>query len=263
MIRKIIILFIWGIGFAFPLAAQELYVYTDPASNVPTNAVGLRLTHELMPGTDLNNRTVGELMFGLHKNLMFRVQGSFADRSGRYKAESVGAYAKYRFLSVDNAQSHFRVAAFGKVSHSGTNRITEELDLGGTHSGWQSGMVFTQLLHKLAVSGTLTYGRSAGHNRETAAWGYSFSSGYLLLPFVYKNYKQPNFNLYFEMLGQTNTETGRSYLDLAPAVQLILNSKTRIDLGYRFEVAGNMASRLAGNIWMARVEFNFFNALAK
>jgi len=91
--------------------------------------------------------------------------------------------------------------------------------------------------------------------------GYSLSSGYLLLPFVYKDYNQPNFNLYFEVLGKTNPANGRSYVDFAPAVQLILNSRTRIDLGYKFEVAGNMENRYTRNMYLARVEFNLFNVL--
>ncbi|MCY1534873.1 hypothetical protein D9M68_702570 [compost metagenome] len=234
-----------------------------------------------MPGSPRNNRTVGEVMFGLHKNFMFHVQGSFSDFGGKYEGESLGLYAKYRFLSADNEHSHFRGAAFGRISGSKPNRVTEDLNLEGDNSGWQSGVVFTQLLHKLALSATVAYGGSLGHglrgghfhgtpaivpattsgNHQT--WSYSLSSGYLWFPVVYRNYKQPNFNLYFEALGQQNSLTGRAYLDLAPALQLILNSKTRIDLGYRFEVAGNMLNRHINDMVLTRVEFNFFNALTK
>jgi hypothetical protein len=76
---------------------------------------------------------------------------------------------------------------------------------------------------------------------------------------IYKDYNQPNLNLYVELLGQTNPSNGRSYLDLAPAVQVVLNSRTRIDLGYRFQAAGNIANRYTKNMYLARVEFNFFN----
>jgi len=65
------------------------------------------------------------------------------------------------------------------------------------------------------------------------------------------------------VLGKTNPVNGRSYVDFAPALQLILNSKTRIDVGYRFQAAGNMESRYLKNMYLARVEFNFFNALSK
>lgn len=260
--------------------AQELYVYTEPASNMPTNAIGLRLTQEVMPGAVNNSRSIAEFMLGLHRNLMFHVQGTFSDFTGKYQGESLGMYAKYRFLSLDGTQRHFRAAAYGRVSTSKANRLTEDLNLEGDNSGWQGGFVFTQLLHKLALSATLGYGSSFGHGgagghshgapgvvqpmqQNHRAWNYSLSSGYLLLPFVYKDYKQPNFNFYFEALGQTNPETGKGYLDLAPALQLILNSKTRIDLGYRFQVAGTMSSRHIDDMILARIEFNFFNALAR
>jgi hypothetical protein len=92
-------------------------------------------------------------------------------------------------------------------------------------------------------------------------FNYSLSSGYLVLPIIYKNYNQPNFNLYFEVLGKINPANGNSYLDLAPAVQVILNSRTRIDLGYRFQATGNMPNRYLKNMYLARVEFNFFNVI--
>ena len=57
-------------------------------------------------------------------------------------------------------------------------------------SGWQSGVVFTQLLHKLAISGSASYLHAldnrggyqlpAGNAKD--AIGYTLSAGYLLLP---------------------------------------------------------------------------------
>jgi len=141
--------------------------------------------------------------------------------------------------------------------------------LEGDNSGVQGGLIFTQLLHKLALSATLGYAHAfkdydkqvIGMPRPNNMISYSLSSGYLVLPFVYKNYKDPNFNVYFEMLGKTDPSTGQSYLDLAPAVQVVLNSKTRIDLGYRFQATGNIANRYTKNMYLLRAEFNFFNAL--
>lgn len=161
------------------------------------------------------------------------------------------------------------MALFGRVSKSNRPTYTEDINLEGDNSGVQGGLIFTQLLHKLALSGTLSYAKAfrdsdrqlAGMPEPDQMLGYSLSSGYLLLPFVYKDYNQPNLNLYFEVLGKTNPVSGRSYLDLAPAVQVVLNSRTRIDLGYRFEVAGNLPGRYTRNMYLARVEFNFFNVL--
>jgi hypothetical protein len=251
--------------------AQELYVFTEPASNMPTNAVGLRLTNEGFFSPKFNSRTIGELMVGVNKDLMFHIQGFWSDMDGRYRVEGGSLYLKYRFLSLDDANKHFRGAVYGRLSSSKRPLYTQDINLEGDNSGWQGGVIFTQLIHKLALSSTLGYSKTfkesdkqrIGTNEPSDMINYSLSSGYLLLPFVYKNYNQPNFNLYVEALGKTSPETGNSYLDLAPAIQLVLNSKTRIDLGYRFQVAGNIDNRYLKNMYLARVEFNFFNALSK
>lgn len=265
--------------------AQELYVFTEPASNMSTKSIALRLTNEGSFNPKFSSRTIGEAMIGINKNIMFHVQGFMSDLDGSYKLEGTSVYTKYRFLSIDNKQSHFRAAAFGRVSTSNRPSIVEDINLEGDNSGWQGGFVFTQLLHKLALSATLGYNQTfkkefdgvfndfpgsgvpfdntRDKNDNLNSLNYSLSSGYLLLPFIYKNYNQPNFNLYFEVLGKTNPVNGRSYVDFAPAVQLILNSKTRIDVGYRFQVAGSMANRYQKNTYLVRAEVNFFNALSK
>ena len=251
------------------LFAQELYVFTEPASNMPAKSLAIRFTNEGMFRNGLQTRTIPELMVGLNKNIMFHIQGFSSNMDGKYKVEGASLYAKYRFLSVDGEQSHIRAALYGRISSSNRSTFTEDINLEGDVAGWQGGAVFTQLLHKLALSATLGYSKSFSRDDKQVInspvpnemLNYSLSSGYLLLPFVYKNYKQPNFNLYVELLGKTNPANGHSYLDFAPAVQLIINSKTRIDLGYRFQAAGDMDNRYLKDMYLARVEFNFFNVL--
>lgn len=250
--------------------SQELYIFTEPASNMPTKSIGVRLTNEGMfnnPG--FMSRTIPEVMFGFNKNLMAHAQAFLSDMDGKYRLEGGSLYAKYRFISIDETQSHFRAAAFGRISTSKRPTYTRDINLEGDNSGVQGGFVFTQLLHKLALSATIGYAHAfkdidkqiSGMPGPKNMLSYSLSSGYLVLPFVYKNYKEPNFNIYFEMLGKTDPGTGQSYLDLAPAVQVILNSTTRIDLGYRFQAAGNIADRYTKNMYLVRAEFNFFNIL--
>ena len=249
--------------------AQELYVFSEPASNMPSKAIGIRLTNEGMSQSGFVNRTIPEVMIGFNKNLMAHAQGFFSDMDGRYRLEGGSLYAKYRFLSIDNQKSHFRGAAFARLSTSKRPTYTQDINLEGDNSGYQGGVVFTQLLHKLALSGSLSYMQAfkdddkqlVGRYRPEQMLGYSLSSGYLLLPFVYKNYNQPNFNLYFEVLGKTNPANGRSYVDFAPSVQLVLNSRTRIDAGFRFEVAGNVKDRYTRNMYLVRLELNLFNVL--
>jgi len=249
--------------------AQELYVFSEPASNMAAKSIGIRVTNEGIFNAGAMNRTIPELMLSFNKNLMTHVQGFFSDMDGKYRLEGGSLYAKYRFMSVDGTQSHLRAAAFGRISTSKRPVYTEDINLEGDNSGLQGGIVVTKLLHKLALSGTVAYNKAfVSANRKMAGMpqadqliSYSLSSGYLVLPIVYKNYNQPNFNVYFEMLGKTNPENGNTYLDFAPAVQAIINSRTRIDLGYRFQVAGDIPGRYNKNMYLIRAEFNFFNVL--
>jgi hypothetical protein len=270
MMKKLIF-FAWMVFSTNYLLAQELYVFTEPASNMPTNAIGIRLTNEGSLRSAESNRSIAEIMVGANKNLMFHVQGFFSDMDGKYQVEGASLYGKYRFLSVDDVKSHLRAALYGRISTSKRPTYTSDINLEGDNTGVQGGLIFTQLIHKLALSATFGFSKAnwkaskqiTDAEAPNQMLNYSLSSGYLLLPFVYKNYNQPNFNLYVELLGKTDPIGKGSYIDLAPAVQLILNSKTRIDLGYRFQLDGNMANRYLKNMYLARVEFNFFNALSK
>lgn len=249
--------------------AQELYVFSEPASNMAAKSIGIRVTNEGIFNAGAMNRTIPEVMLSFNKNLMTHVQGFFSDMDGKYRLEGGSVYAKYRFLSIDDAQRHLRAAAFGRLSTSKRPTYTEDINLEGDNSGAQAGIVVTQLLHKLALSGTVAYNKDMGREsrrldgmpQPDQLISYSLSSGYLVLPVVYKNYNQPNFNVYFEVLGKTNPENGNSYVDFAPALQVIVNSRTRIDLGYRFQVAGDIAGRYNKNMYLLRAEFNFFNVL--
>lgn len=249
--------------------AQELYVFTEPASNMSAKSIGVRVTNEGFVNPEFKSRTIPELMIGFNKNLMVHGQAFLSDMDGKYRLEGGSLYGKYRFFSVDELKRHFRMAAFGRISTSKRPVYTEDINLEGDNSGVSGGLIATQLLHKLALSATVSYTKAfdiekrqvSGSPMPDQAIGYSLSSGYLLLPFTYKNYNQPNLNLYVEVLGKTNPANGRSYLDLAPAVQVVINSRTRIDLGYRFELTGDMEARYNKNMYLARVEFNFFNAL--
>jgi hypothetical protein len=88
---------------------------------------------------------------------------------------------------------------------------------------------------------------------------YSLSAGYLFLPFNYVSYKQTNLNLYVEFLGKSNPATKESYLDIAPALQLIINSVIRLDFIYEKQIYGNM-TRMSNTMFSFRFEYNLFNA---
>src|ERR1700750_1012760 len=90
--------------FAF---SQELYVNTEPASNMPTHSIGIRLENQGYFDPVYKNRTSLEVMYGASKSLM--VHGTLY-ASDYYQTqqhfEGGSVYAKYRFLSVDSVQKN-------------------------------------------------------------------------------------------------------------------------------------------------------------
>jgi hypothetical protein len=267
--------------------AQELYVSTEPASNMPAHAIGIRMTsrffkmeHEGITGM----RFEPEIMWGVSKKLMVHLTGLASNQmQSSIEPEGGSIYAKYRFLSKDELHSHFRMAAYVKgavinnpfypqmVEHSRKPYDNAELDLEGGASGISGGIIATQLIHKLAVSGTLGYNRFMNNVKNNLpeemsanAVNYSVSAGYLLLPRTYRSYEQTNLNLYVEFLGKANTDavSRNHYIDIAPAIQFIFNSATRLDLAYRTQLLGNMP-RNVFNTFTVRFEHNIFNAVKK
>jgi len=246
--------------------AQELFVSTEPASNMATKSLGIRLENQAYANNGIKNRSTLEVMYGQSKYLMLHAS---AYTSNYYtpgiKFEGVSTYAKYRFLSVDSVQSHFRGAAFFKASLINNPITNQELTLEGDNTGFQAGLVFTRLAHKLALSGSASYlhGVSYKHNLYKPGFAhdqltYTLSAGYLLLPKVYENYNQTNMNVYMELLGKNAPGYGQSYLDAAPAVQLIFNSVFRVDFSYRIPVYNQML-RTSNNTFLIRLEYNLFN----
>ena len=80
-----------------------------------------------------------------------------------------------------------------------------------------------------------------------------------MLPKEYTSYEQTNLNLMTEFLGQTNMSTGKTYLDIAPSVQLIFKSRMRVDLGYRFTLISELERTTPEGAFL-RLEYNIFNA---
>lgn len=261
----------------FNAYAQELYVYTDPASNVPARSISAKISSNFVakqaPLNRFMQRYSPEVMIGLSKKMMLRAGASFADmHTNNFRWESYYLYGKYRFLSSDDLHSHFRMAVFAEGSYSRSPFHFDELGFVGDKSGVQFGLIATQLWHKLAISGTVSHLQSLDGSRNDKtvyipsriyqAMNYSFSAGYLLLPVEYKDYEQTNLNLYAEFLAQQSLDRKAYYIDFAPALQLIFNSTTKLNIGYRFQLDGDM-QRMAKNSWLISVERTFLNALKK
>jgi hypothetical protein len=253
--------------------AQELYVYTEPASNMPAKSISAKWNTKLLKALHsdrVEQRHTPELMFGLNKNWMVHVAGTFSDMySSNVRWESVRLYAKYRFLSIDDVHQHFRMAAFGEATHSVNPAYYEEVSLDGDQSGVMGGIILTQLWQKLAVSSTLGFAQVTTKRPKYIedlypwqAFNYSLSAGYLVLPREYTSYGQTNLNVYVELLGQQTLDRKQYYVDLAPAVQLIFNSNAKLNIGHRFQLNSDM-HRMAEKSWQVSFEYVFLNALKK
>jgi hypothetical protein len=245
---------------------------TDPASNIASRAIAFRVDNSIMDeinSSKINYHLIPELMVGVSKKLMLRVSTFFSNRNEQFRNEGGSIYAKYRFLSNDAMQKHFRMAVFGTMSFNNSDIHQEEINMNGHNTGLEAGLVATQLLRKVALSSTVSIAKASdnGNNNKyvyglanNKAVNYSFSIGKLMLPKEYKDYRQTNINLMVEVLSQVNTGSGKYYLDIASTAQFIFNSESRIDIGYRKQVSSDMV-RTAPNGFFIRIEHNLFNIL--
>ncbi|HVK97423.1 MAG TPA: hypothetical protein VM368_06380 [Flavisolibacter sp.] len=272
------ILYSFILFFTVQLQAQELYPYSEPASNMPANSISLKNTSTFQKGVHSNRvlqRHMPEVMFGLNKNWMVHAGLNFSNmHKENFIWEAARLYAKYRFLSIDEVHKHFRMAVFGAATYSRNHLDHNEINLMmGEQSGVQAGLIATQLWNKLAVSATGSWNEvldpmrsDKAHNSKYAfqTISYSLSAGFLLLPFEYTSYDQTNLNLYAELLGSRNLNFPHEkyFIDLAPSIQFIFKSTSKLNLGYRFQLDGDIY-RLSKNSFMVSYEYLFLNALRK
>ncbi|MEP7165756.1 MAG: hypothetical protein ABI741_13735 [Ferruginibacter sp.] len=251
------------------LKAQELFVYTEPASNMAAKSIGVRIANSLMHESTgkYSYHLLPEIMLGLSKKIMIHAEGFFSNRDQKFNTEGASLYLKYRFYSMDAVHSHFRVAAFAKAAYNNSHIHQAAIDLAGYNSGYEGGIIATKLINKLALSLSSSFLHATNNgdgnkfqygNKSKDAVSYTVSAGKLLLPKTYTDYDQTNVNVMVELLGQVNLNSGKSYLDIAPSLQFIFLSKMRLDMGYRFALVKDL-SRMADYGFLLRLEYNFFN----
>ena len=105
--------------FSFQISAQELFVVTDPASNVPAGSLNVRLGQSLFKEkfeSGYNFHFMPEVTWGMNKNLMFRASTFVSNRDSKLVTEGASFYSKYRIFSTDDLNSHFRLAVYGRYS---------------------------------------------------------------------------------------------------------------------------------------------------
>lgn len=257
--------------------AQELYVFSEPASNIPAHSVSAKLTDHFVAKDKIygrsSHRFMPQVMFGFSKKLMVRVSATISNmHTSKLLYESVNTYIKYRFYSKDDIHKHFRMAVFAEASATKAPFHYDEITLMGDKSGIEAGIIATQLWHKFALSGTIAHTQVLDKSRNSKviyvperlyqSMNYSLSAGYLVFPKEYSDYKQTNLNLYTELLAEQSLDAKKHCIDLAPAFQLIFNSNSKLNIGYRFQLSGNM-SRMSTDSWQISFERTFLNALRK
>lgn len=252
------------------LQAQELFVFTEPASNMAAKSIGLRLNNYWAKerGTsETNYHLIPEIMVGVSKKIMVHADAFLSNRNKNFVAEGGSLYAKYRFFSIDDVHSHLRLSAYGRYSFNKSDVHQPAIDLYGHNSGYEGGVIATQLIHKVAISMSTSFLHALDNGQEKFSYAdknrnslnYTLSLGKLMLPKEYVSYKQINVNLMAELLGQTNLATGNNYLDLAPSAQFIFGSRARVDIAYRFALVDKL-QRTTPKAAFVRLEYNLFNA---
>ncbi|WP_432671517.1 hypothetical protein [Flavobacterium sp. SM2513] len=248
---------------------QELFLVTDPASNVPANSLGVNVLQSLFKEeykSGYNYHLMPEVSYGLNRNLMFRATAFISNRNSALVTEGGSFYTKYRFYSSDDLNSHFRMAAFGRYSFNNAAIHQEQIEIMGHNTGFETGIVATTLLKKLAISSTVSFEKAFDNTSNNPfpeglgdnATNYTLSFGKLVYPKKYTSFKQTNINLMLEFVGQTINENGKSYIDAVPVVQFIFNSQGRLDLGYRHQLMSSM-TRSAPNGFYFNLYYTFFN----
>src|SRR5437868_10257386 len=101
--------------------AQELYVSTEPASNMAAGSIGFRLASRLYKMNYNHSfsscRIQPEVMIGAGKKSMIHLAGYGSDMyQKKFKTEGGSLYAKYRLYSTDDVHKHFRIAVFSEIS---------------------------------------------------------------------------------------------------------------------------------------------------
>ena len=247
-------------------SAQELYINTEPASLIPKGTKVVRLNHHsiFLNGTNImggiGNAIImsPSISYGLSKKIM--VSGSFQFSNKPYEQDMMPnfgfsgfkIYSKHRILTTDKQKYHTRLSSFIKYSYHDNKFMKDNLDIELQDTGFEFGIIGTQLINKLAISVTSAVTRISNIDEKytsgsTVKWQKinlntiqnSISAGYLLFPRKYKSYKQTNFNLYLEYL--TNTILTRNFPDryhkfsstLAPGIQFIIMSRSRLDFSYK------------------------------
>ena len=282
---------------------QELYPLSEPASSVPKGVIGIRAFTQNFREVNTNRSLdVLRVMYGVTSKVSVIVTGSISNHHDRklppdliahthttnqtiyytqsikrgvdypYLFNGLHLFAKYRFLSLDRKNEHFRMALYGEWSDVKVAHDEAEPNLMDDTGGYGAGTIATWLKNRFAASVTGGFVKpnpyfetqpdfTGGPDLPTKIYygdaiKYSLSFGYRLSPRHYTDYDQPNWNLYMEFIGkkydaarviQNGIEittksialTDGTYMEVHPGIQRIVKSNLRIDFSVGFSLIGS------------------------
>jgi hypothetical protein len=249
--------------------SQEVFVVTDPASNVPANSLAMNVMQSSFKEKfeeGYSYHFMPEISYGINQKIMLRGSAFISNRNGQLYTEGGSLMTKYRFFSEDDLHSHFRLAVYGRYSFNRADIHQEQIEILGHNTGFETGLIATKLIKKLAISSTISFEKALNNrpdyefpnNLGNNATNYTLSFGRLMYPKKYTNFKQTNINLMVEFVGQTINANGKMYIDVVPAVQFIFNSQARVDLAYRRELHSSMLRSAPNGVYL-NLYYTFFN----
>jgi hypothetical protein len=315
------LLFFLGL-LSLPAIGQELYPINEPASTMPKGVLGVRLSTESFKEINRTRRLHAlRLIYGVTPRLTVLTNLTLSNHHDRnlpedlithahgpngqttyythniqrgvkypYLFNGVHVLAKYRFLSIDGKNKHFRMALVGEWSSVNVAHDEAEPTLMDDTGGYGAGIIATWLKNRFAAS--FTYGfikPNSYYEKQTDFTGgpdlptriyygdgqkFNLSLGYLVYPKQYASYSDPNWNLYVEFLGkqydaarviqngsametQAIALTSGYYWEVHPGIQRIVNSNFRVDLTVGFSLVSNSYVRFTP-VWMFGVQRYFY-----
>jgi hypothetical protein len=318
-----LILFLFFVLFFRCASGQELFILNEPASSVPRSVIGVRaFTQNYKEYSTTRSLEALRIMYGLTAKLSVMATASISNHHNRklpkdlinhthvgnqtnyftqaikrgvhypYLFNGVYLFAKYRFLTHDEENKHFRVAAYGEWSSVGVAHDEAEPNLMDDTGGYGFGFISTLLKNRFAVSLTTGFIKPDSYSETQPdftggpdlptkifygnAVKYNLSFGYRLYPKKYEGYEQVNWNVYVELIGKTydaarviqngteiTTKTvalkSGSYLEIYPGIQRIINSNTRLEFCYGFRLLGDSYVHFTP-IWTFAVQRYFYQA---
>lgn len=303
------------------MKAQELFPHNEPASNVPKGVIGIRPFYSTYPEVNIQrNMYAIRLMYGLLPKLTIMGTVSMTNHHNKdlppdlvththignqttystnniqrgiqypYQFSGVYLYAKYRFVTIDRKNKHFRMALYADWSNVGVAHDESEPSLMDDTKGYGGGIIATYLKNHFAVSFTGGFIKPKYYEGYSPDIGgvkiptkieygnaaiYNLSFGYLAYPRKYSDYNQTNINLYVEFMGksyeaakvtqfgylnvpiQTPLLAAGNYVEVHPSVQAIFDSNLRIDLSVGFPLVNQSYARFYPIYYIALQRYLF------